>query len=177
MIKIPYQQQNALLEATTAHSVMLDPVGLVHSSRRDLSDDYWGDQLADIQLNPVQFSADALAGIAEFSHLQIIFHLHQVDPAQIHTGARHPRGCTDWPRMGIFAQRPKARPNRIGVSYCELVACRDLTLTVRGLDAVDQTPVLDIKPVMQEFLPRGAVRQPAWSHELMRDYYAAADKQ
>ena len=46
------------------------------------------------------------------------------------------------------------------------------TLEVEGLDAIDGTPVLDLKPVMQEFLPREPVRQPAWSHELMREYWS-----
>jgi tRNA (Thr-GGU) A37 N-methylase len=48
---------------------------------------------------------------------------------------------------------------------------RDATLVVRGLDAVDGTPVLGIKPYMAEFGPRGEMRQPAWATELMSGYY------
>ncbi len=73
--------------------------------------------------------------------------------------------------MGIFAQRAKNRPNRVGLSTCELVAIHDRTVIVRGLDAIDGTPVLDIKPFMHEFGPRTKTRQPAWSHELMAQYY------
>ena len=73
--------------------------------------------------------------------------------------------------MGILAQRAKGRPNRIGVSVCELLAVDGLRLRVRGLDAVDGTPVLDVKPYMPAFGPRGPVRQPAWAEELMRDYW------
>jgi aminoglycoside 3-N-acetyltransferase I len=73
--------------------------------------------------------------------------------------------------VGIFAQRAKGRPNRIGVTTCELVGVDQRVVTVRGLDAVDGTPVLDLKPYMVEFAPRTQVRQPAWSHELMRDYW------
>jgi tRNA (Thr-GGU) A37 N-methylase len=73
--------------------------------------------------------------------------------------------------VGILAQRGSGRPNRIGVSVCEVLAVDGRTLRVRGLDAIDGTPVLDIKPVMTEFLPRGQVRQPAWSSDLMEGYW------
>ena len=73
--------------------------------------------------------------------------------------------------MGIFAQRGKGRPNRLGVTIVEVVRREGRTLTVTGLDAIDGTPVLDLKPVMAEFLPRTAVRQPEWSRELMRNYW------
>jgi len=86
-------------------------------------------------------------------------------------GARHPRGRTDWPRVGIFAQRAKARPNRIGVTTCELVGIDGRLVRVRGLDAIDGTPVLDLKPYMAGFAPRTTVREPDWAVELMRDYW------
>jgi len=57
------------------------------------------------------------------------------------------------------------------VSVCRLLAVNGLTLTVQALDAIDGTPVLDLKPYMTEFGPRGQVRQPAWSHELMAGYW------
>ena len=60
---------------------------------------------------------------------------------------------------------------RIGVGTCELLGVVGLELTVRGLDAIDGTPVLDIKPYMAEFAPRGPVRQPAWSNQLMSGYW------
>src|SRR5205085_5558507 len=106
-----------------------------------------------------------------FSHVEVVFLFHLVPGEKIETTARHPRGNTDWPRVGIFAQRGKNRPNRIGVSVCSLQAVEGLTIRVTGLDAVDGTPVLDVKPVMREFLPRGEVRQPAWSSGLMRGYW------
>jgi tRNA (adenine37-N6)-methyltransferase len=77
------------------------------------------------------------------------------------------------PGGGAFAQRNKRRPNRIGVSTCELTNVGRTELTVRGLDAVDGTPVLDIKPYMVEFAPRDAVGQPRWSHELISGYWSA----
>jgi tRNA (Thr-GGU) A37 N-methylase len=77
-----------------------------------------------------------------------------------------------WPESGIFAQRGKNRPNRIGNTICRILRREGRTLVVAELDAINGTPVLDIKPVMREFLPRDEVRQPTWSHELMRSYWA-----
>jgi len=97
--------------------------------------------------------------------------MHKVTPGEIETKARHPRGRKDWPLVGVFAQRGKARPNRIGLSRCTIEKVQGTVLTVGALDAIDGAPVPDIKPYMQEFDPIGALRQPAWSHDLMRDYY------
>ena len=63
------------------------------------------------------------------------------------------------------------RPNRLGLCTCEVVAVDDRTIRVRGLDAIDGTPVLDLKPYLAEFAPRRATTQPAWSHELMAEYF------
>lgn len=86
-------------------------------------------------------------------------------------GARHPRGRTDWPNMGIFARRSKDRPNRIGITVCKLLFVEGLEIPVSELDAVDDTPVLDVKPYRKGFAPRGEVREPAWANELMAGYF------
>ena len=77
----------------------------------------------------------------------------------------------NWPEVGIFAQRGKNRPNRIGVSRCRLLGVDGLDVRVAGLDAIAGTPVLDVKPYMAEFGPVGETAQPEWATELMRDYY------
>ncbi len=151
--------------------VALVPVGWVRSPRSALTDDHWGGVDAVISLDG-SYTADALAGLTDFSHLEVIYHFHQVPADKIETGARYPRGNRAWPRAGIFAQRGKNRPNRLGLSRCELIGVDGTDIYVRGLDAVDGTPVLDIKPYMREFGPRGEVSQPAWATELMREYYS-----
>jgi len=100
-----------------------------------------------------------------------LFLFHLVDPKGVETGSRVPRGNPAWPEVGIFAQRAKNRPNRLGLATCELIGVAGNEIRVRGLDAIDGTPVLDIKPYLVEFAPRSEVRQPAWSHELMAHYY------
>ena len=147
------------------------PIGTVRGGRAEASDDAWDGLEARIELDPAQFGPEATAGLGEFSHVEVLYHFHKVAPATIVTGARHPRGNTNWPKVGIFAQRGKNRPNRIGATICTLLAVDGLTLRVRGLDAIDGTPVLDIKPVMKGFLPRGEVREPKWATELMKGYW------
>ncbi len=150
----------------------IEPIGTVHAIRRVAEDDFWGGQEAFITLTD-KFTADALEGLSDFSHVEVLYWFHRVEPAKIVTGARHPRNNQDWPSVGIFAQRGKNRPNRIGSTICRVIRVEATQLFVSELDAIDGTPVLDIKPVMAEFLPREPVHQPDWSHKLMRDYWAA----
>ncbi len=151
--------------------IVLAPIGIVQSSRKEPIDDEWDAVEARIALDAGLFRAEATASLADFSHIEVVYHFNQVPDDEIQTGARYPRGRTDWPKVGILAQRGKGRPNRIGVTACRLLSVDGLTLSVRGLDAVDGTPVLDIKPVMKGFLPRGEVREPGWAAELMKGYW------
>jgi tRNA-Thr(GGU) m(6)t(6)A37 methyltransferase TsaA len=146
-------------------------IGLVHSPRTEAIDDDWGEIVSRVELDGAQFTEDSLRGLAEFSHVEIVYVFDRVDPGSFELGARRPRNNPDWPEVGVFAQRNKRRPNRIGIGTCELLGVDGLELTVQGLDAIDGTPVLDIKPYTAEFAPRGSVRQPAWSHELMDGYW------
>lgn len=146
------------------------PIGHVRGGRADAVDDNWGAEQVRIVLIEA-FGSEALFGLTDFSHAEVIFQFDKVADSKIETGARHPRGNTDWPLVGIFAQRGKNRPNRIGLCTCRILGVEGRELLVEGLDAIDGTPVLDIKPVMREFLPREATRQPDWASELMKDYW------
>jgi tRNA (Thr-GGU) A37 N-methylase len=129
---------------------------------------------SEIRLDDSRFGPDALDGLTEFSHVEVLFYLHGVNESSVVSGHRHPRSNPNWPQVGIFAQRGKARPNRIAVTICRLISVQGLTLRVQGLDAFDGSPVLDIKPVFAEFTPDPAsIRQPKWSNELMVDYFAS----
>jgi tRNA-Thr(GGU) m(6)t(6)A37 methyltransferase TsaA len=153
-----------------AERFTLRPVGHVRGGRAEPIDDGWDAVTATIALTP-DFGAEALAGLDGFSHVEVVFLFHRVAERAIVAGARHPRGRSDWPKVGIFAQRGKDRPNRLGVTVCRLLAVEGATLRVAGLDAIDNTPVLDVKPVMRGFLPRGEVGEPDWARELMADYW------
>ena len=149
----------------------VEAIGWVSSPRTEPVDDDWDTITSTITLDPERFGPEALAGLDAFSHVEVVYLFDRVDPAGVQTGARHPRGNPDWPAVGIFAQRAKGRPNRIGVSVVRLLGVDGRTLTVHALDAIDGTPVLDLKPFMTEFAPRGEIRQPAWSQELMAGYW------
>jgi tRNA-Thr(GGU) m(6)t(6)A37 methyltransferase TsaA len=146
------------------------PVAIVRNSRLKPDDDNWGGLVSEIVLEP-GLPDESLDGLDAFSHAEIIFLFHLVGESEIVLGARHPRDNPRWPKVGIFAQRGRLRPNRLGLTVVRILRREGRSLLVEGLDAVDGTPVLDIKPVMQEFLPRGPVYQPDWSHELMKEYW------
>lgn len=103
--------------------------------------------------------------------IEVLFFFHVDADEAVETGARHPRGRADWPKVGIFAQRGRMRPNRIGVSVCRVLSEDGLAIEVEGLDAVDGTPLLDIKPGWSGYLPRGLLREPDWARELMTNYW------
>jgi tRNA-Thr(GGU) m(6)t(6)A37 methyltransferase TsaA len=168
--RLPPRRFGPRSKGERAVQIIMQPVGVVRAARTHAEDDYWGGEQARIVLAD-GFDCEALQGLAEFSHAEILFVFHEVDPARVVTGARHPRNNAAWPKVGIFAQRGKNRPNRIGSTMCRILRVEGRELVVAELDAIDATPVLDIKPVMAEFLPRGERRQPAWSHELMLDYW------
>lgn len=150
--------------------IILTPIGYVKNSRSGMKDDYWGNVISEITLSD-ELLEECLDGIEDFSHLEIIFYLHQkADDAKTYI-ASHPRENEAWPKVGVFARRNKDRPNHIGLTIVKLISRKGRTITVQGLDADNGTPILDIKPVSKEYLPREDVRQPVWMIELMKDYW------
>lgn len=152
--------------------ITLSPIGLVRSSRSEVKDDNWDHEICFIELDQKLFSSEALAGLSDFSHAEILFFMNQVDPAKVEKTARHPRNNSEWPKVGIFAQRGKNRPNQIGLTICRILKVDGTKIFLEGLDAVEGTPVLDIKPWVKEFGPRGDITQPKWISELMLGYWS-----
>jgi len=152
----------------------VEPIAYVRGGRSDPEDDFWGGTRCRVELAD-GVPMDSLDGIEDFSHVEIVFLFDRVDKARIVTGARRPRNNPDWPLVGIFAQRGKNRPNRIGCSIVRLIEREGRSLVVGELDAIEGTPVLDIKPVFRDYLPEEPIRQPDWSREVMRDYWAARE--
>jgi tRNA-Thr(GGU) m(6)t(6)A37 methyltransferase TsaA len=148
----------------------IKPVATVFNNRKTATDDFWGDVVSEIRLVE-GMPADAFEGIEDFSHVEVIFVFDKAVEDQVVKGSSHPRGNKNWPRVGIYAQRKKDRPNHIGITVCEILRKDGKSLFVKKLDAIDGTPVIDIKPVMKEFLPETPVKQPSWATELMKDYW------
>ncbi len=127
----------------TSTKIMLHPIGIVRTRAignevRDKS------HLSEIHLDPDLLPA--LEGVREFSHIFVLFWLHEISDAERKKKQIHPRGRMDMPLVGVFAARSKYRPNPIGLTLCELISIEGTVLTVRGLDAYDGTCVLDLKP-------------------------------
>jgi tRNA (adenine37-N6)-methyltransferase len=148
----------------------LRAVAVVHSTRAEPTDDHWDRESSTIELVD-GVPAESLVGLDRFSHVEVVFVADQANEVPPAPWVRRPRGRSDWPEVGIFAQRNKDRPNRLLVSVAEIVAVSGSTVTVRGLDAIDGTPVLDLKPVMRWGGPRGVVRAPAYTDEIGEEYY------
>ena len=148
--------------------MVLNPVAFVHCSRSEPIDDTWGEVESVIRLAG-ELPEESLLGIEGFSHLEVIYFFHRSE--KVMTGSGHPRENFDWPRVGIFSQRKKDRPNHLGSAFVQLLRRDGRDLHVKYLDAIDGTPVLDIKPVFREFLPQGKLQQPAWTDELMKNYW------
>jgi len=145
------------------------PIGVVHGGRSQIHEDHRGAIMARLLLDPRVLDQAATDGLSEFSHIEVVFHFHQ--ETRVRRGATHPRGNRAWPQAGVLAGHSPVRPNHLGVSVCALLQVAGLELTVRGLDAIDGTPILDIKPYAAEFQPAGPVREPAWMRELMAHYH------
>jgi tRNA-Thr(GGU) m(6)t(6)A37 methyltransferase TsaA len=151
-------------------SFVVRPVAWVRSTRAELTDDGWDAEIASIELAD-GVPDEALEGLELFSHVVVVFVFDRAADAPPAPFARHPRGSEAYPRVGIFAQRAKDRPNRLGVSTCRIQSVEPRRVVVEGLDAVDGTPVLDLKAHVAQFGPRGEVHQPAWVDELMASYF------
>lgn len=113
---------------------------------------------------------NAFENIELFSHLEIIYHFDRVNNDTVVYAGR-PRENPDYPLMGIFAQRKKDRPNRIGLCTVKLLQHNGRMIKVQGLDAINGTPVLDIKPVFREFEVKEDIHQPGWVSDLMKQYW------
>jgi tRNA (Thr-GGU) A37 N-methylase len=153
-------------------SYQVEPVAHVVGGRVEPTDDYWGGTRSIIRIDGSRYTPAATVGLEDFSHLEIVFRFHLTDPTDLNLGSRRPRDNPAWPEVGIFGHRHMRRVNWLGVSRCRLIKVDGLDLHVAELDAVDGTPVLDIKPWFIEMGPRGEVRQPTWPTDMLGLYYA-----
>ncbi len=149
--------------------INLKPVAWVKNERNNPVDDNWGNIISEIILDE-EIPEDAFNRISDFSHLEIIYFFDKVKDDNI-LFSRRPRGNPGYPETGIFTQRNKDRPNHIGLCTVELISHHGRSILVKFLDAINGTPVLDIKPVFKEFRLNSGVRQPAWVSDLLKDYF------
>ena len=152
----------------------LRSIGVVRSAVAEGRDEDWGDVVSELHLDDAL--ARGLDGLDGFSHVLVIYWMHQSSFDVTSDLVRRPRGRADMPELGIFAQRAKYRPNPIGVTAVAIVGRDGAVLRVRGLDAIDGTPILDLKPYFPEFDRIDEPRTPEWAGRLMQGYFAPAGK-
>ena len=146
------------------------PIGTVKCSVNEMSQGHWATVDSEIHLE--QQYAPGLQGLEGFSHVLVLFFLDRAQGFDIRKQLlRRPRGMEDMAEVGVFAQRTKYRPNPIGVTAVELRGIHGNIVEVRGLDALDGTPVLDIKPYMPPFDRIDEVAMPPWVGHMMEGYF------
>ena len=148
--------------------IVMTPIGKVQNDVVNRKDVSWGEDTSSIVLEKEYVSG--LKGLEDFSHAIIFFFLDKAKYEKEKHLQRRPQNREDMPLVGIFSQRGKDRPNRIGMTSVEIVSVSDDTLVVKGLDAVDGTPVLDIKPYYPIYDKKDAM-VPEWVDRLMEHYF------
>ena len=148
------------------NDIILKPIGVVETEA--LGDEVRSkDNISKIVLHGDL--EEALDGVADFSHLFVLFWMHGIkkraEDRSVDRLKVHPRGRRDMPLLGLFATRTPHRPNPLGLTLVELLRINGCVLTVRGLDAFDGTPVLDIKPYDKWDVVDDA-RMPEWWRRL-----------
>ena len=107
--------------------------------------------------------AEAMEGLEGFSHIIVLYWMHQVASRGKPPMKVHPRNIQENPLVGVFASRSPHRPNSIGKATVRLLSREGNILRVKGLDAIDGTPVLDIKPYIPGYDSVRGARVPPWS--------------
>ena len=146
--------------------ITLRIIGTVRNRVRKMKREGWESVVSDVIIDPRL--EEALGGIEDYSHLLVLFWLSRVKKGQRNLKKIHPKSREDLPLVGIFATRTQYRPNPIGLTVVKLIRRKKNILQVRGLDALNRTPVVDIKPISprQEFLEEPSV--PKWYDQLWR---------
>ncbi len=147
--------------------ICMEPVGYIANNVESPVDRDWAKVESRIILH--EHLKPALAGLKDFSHLLVTFWMHEAKSVTVLR--RRPQNRDDMPEVGLFSQRSKHRPNPIGITAVSLVKIVDCEITVRGLDAINGTPVLDIKPYYPAYDTRAGALVPEWVDRLMKDYF------
>jgi tRNA (adenine37-N6)-methyltransferase len=116
-----------------------------------------------VRLRIFEAYTDALLGVEQWSHINVLYWFDKNDTPQKREILRvHPRGKKENPLTGVFACRAPVRPNLIALTVCKVLSVEEGVITVDSIDAFDETPILDIKPLTGGDVPREDLRIPAW---------------
>ena len=149
--------------------INFQPIGIVKSPVTKMSQGNWGSIISEIHLD--ELFKPGLKGLENFSHIMVVFFMNYASFIPSKHLHRHPKGNKEILEIGVFAQRTKYRPNPIGVSSVKLISIDDNKITVKGLDALDGTPVLDLKPYMPMFDRVENAIIPDWVKKFEEGYF------
>ncbi len=155
-------------ENKNMNEIVMRPIGFVKNEVEEKKDVAWGSNVSVIELQENYY--DGLEGLEDFSHVIILYYLDKAEYLKEKHLKRRPQNRDDMPLRGIFSQRGKDRPNKIGMTSVEIVSVTEKNLTVKGLDAIDGTAVLDIKPYYPVYDKKDA-SVPEWVNRLMEHYF------
>ena len=142
------------------NSINLEAIGVVRNELKKPSKEETGKVISEIVIDPDL--AEALDNLDEFSHIIILYWMHKLDHSRGFPVKVHPRGRQDKSPVGVFASRSPNRPNPIGKTTVRLIARQGNKLKVEGLDAIDGTPVIDIKPYLPNYDSAAGGKVPSW---------------
>ena len=141
--------------------IPITPIGVVRNGEDDPARQDWSRVRSRIELQPDL--APALDGIEGFSHVIVVGWLDRI-PGELRERRRaHPAGDERLPLLGALALRGGSRPNPLSVTVCRLRSVRDASVEVEGLDLVDGTPVLDLKPYIAAYDSEPGATLPDWA--------------
>lgn len=147
-------------------AITMTPVGIVHTEAQDAIDTDWGKIISEIYVD--EAFTDGLKGLDDWSHIVVIFSMHETPFNAGEHLVNRPRNREDMPEVGTFAQRSRFTPNTIGITAVQLLGVEGNIIRVKGLDAIDGTPVLDIKPYAPFYDGVREALVPAWFIRLMQ---------
>jgi tRNA-Thr(GGU) m(6)t(6)A37 methyltransferase TsaA len=159
----PKKERELDQEEARPAPIVLKPIATVKNEIKEMGKRCWKEIVSEIVFNP-GFEG-AMDGLDDFSHIIVLFWMHRSHAWESSMSKTHPQGRPDLPLVGVFATRSPVRPNPLGVAVVKLLERRGNVLRVVGLDAIDGTPVVDIKA----YFPSDAAAQatvPDWVHKL-----------
>jgi tRNA-Thr(GGU) m(6)t(6)A37 methyltransferase TsaA len=143
----------------------LKPIGLVHNEIKEKGRHDWENIRSRIVIDSKY--EEALDGLEEFSHIIVLFWMHKSPPGEQSPLKTRPQMRADLPLVGILATRSPVRPNPFGITTARLINRNKNELKVQELDAIDGTPVIDIKPCLYGNAVKD-IMVPEWVHRLRK---------
>jgi len=147
-------------------NIIVTPIGIIRNNIDKPIHDIWKDVISKIEID--QKYKQALDGLDDFSHIIVLFWMNQIPPERHNLLKIHPRGRQELPLVGVFATRSQMRPNPIGITIVKLLCRNSNSLEVKGLDAIDGSPVLDIKPFIPELDYHSGTTMPTWAKKIFK---------